>query len=382
MRPVLSTAASLILVSAFAAPAGARIQPSGLLDQHQEVVEPIAAASPLSSYLAQTFTAGTSGALDTVELSLCLDLPPYYTDTASVRIESVANGIPTGTVLASGAPVILDSASCRWVPFAFSSPAQVIAGTPYAIVMLAPTPHWGLSPEASGDLYPRGQALSNGFVYSDPSDFAFRTYVRPTGNSFVTSLIDSLAGLDTATSFSVFGSGGQSIGTSQLVGPRLTLSQRTLVTNIGAYVMNCSAIIGGQPLCPDRKPFVVQIRPALDGVPHPDVVLATFELSDDGDPLLVSFESASMNLMLPAGTYFALFSPQQPQDSGFLMNSAQDPFEYRSDLVPLGVVAESGTYVVENYAAVRILGLVLPPFAPTSTPVPTPTPLPTPTQVE
>ena len=155
------------------------IQSGALLDQHQEVVEPIGAASPLSSYLAQTFTAGITGALERVELPLCLDLPPYYTDTANVRIESVANGVPTGIVVATAAPVILVNASCEWISFGFSAPARVVAGTPYAIVMLAPTPYWGFSPAASGDLYPAGHALSNGFTFSDPSDFAFRTYVRP-----------------------------------------------------------------------------------------------------------------------------------------------------------------------------------------------------------
>lgn len=157
------------------------VQARGTLDQQQDVHEPIVALSPLSSYLAQTFTPGVSGTLDTVELSLCLDLPPYYTDTANVRIESVASGLPTGTVLATAAPMTLQSPSCEWIPFSFGAPAQVMAGTPYAIVMLAPTPYWSFSPQASGDLYPAGQALSNGSVYSDPSDFAFRTYVTGRG---------------------------------------------------------------------------------------------------------------------------------------------------------------------------------------------------------
>jgi hypothetical protein len=82
-------------------------------------------------------------------------------------------------VLASAGPVILDSVFCQWIPFSFSSPAQVVAGGRYAIVLLAPTPYWGFSSESSGDLYPGGHALSNGSVYSDPSDFAFRTYVKP-----------------------------------------------------------------------------------------------------------------------------------------------------------------------------------------------------------
>jgi len=95
-------------------------------------------ASPLSSYLAQTFTAGISGSLETVELSLCLDLPPYYTDTANVRIESVAGGFPSGTVLANATPVTLHNAPCEWIPFAFASPAHVVAGTPM---------RWSLRPD-------------------------------------------------------------------------------------------------------------------------------------------------------------------------------------------------------------------------------------------
>jgi hypothetical protein len=186
------------------------------------------------------------------------------------------------------------------------------------------------------------------------------------GNPFIAPLIDSLAGVDTATSFSVFGSGGPSIGgpsiaTQQLVGPRLILSRRTLITEIGAYVNNCGLIISGIPLCPDRKPFVVQIRPAANGLPDPDIVLAALQLSDDGDPLLVSFESASTHLILPAGTYFALFAPGQLEDSGFLLASAQEPSDYRSDLTSLGVVAENAAYIVEGFAAVRVLGLQVPP---------------------
>jgi hypothetical protein len=183
-------------------------------------------------------------------------------------------------------------------------------------------------------------------------------------NPFIAPVVDSLAGLDTTTSFSVFGSGGQSIATSQLVGPRFILERRTLITEIGAYVMNCSTIIGGEPICPDRKPFIVEIHPAVGGVPDPSIVLAVFHLSDDGDPLLVSFESVSTHFTLPAGSYFALFAPGQPQDSGFLLGSAQVPFEYRSDLIPLGVVTENGAYVVEGFAAVRIRGLEVPPVGP------------------
>jgi hypothetical protein len=144
------------------------------------------ALGPLSTYAAQTFTAGVTGALDVVELGL--DLPgSTYTTTANVRIESVADGMPTGTVLATAAPVTLTMNG--WVAFTFASPARVTQGTQYAIVLVAPTPAWGIS-----DLNPDagGQAVMNGLAYPT-DDFVFRTYVKPDFQTYVVVAGDTLS---------------------------------------------------------------------------------------------------------------------------------------------------------------------------------------------
>jgi hypothetical protein len=144
------------------------------------------AFGPLSTYAAQTFTAGVTGALDSVDLGL--DLPgSTYTTTANVRIESVANGMPAGTVLATAAPVALTMNG--WVAFTFASPARVTKGTQYAIVLVAPTPAWGIS-----DLnpYAGGQAVMNGLAYPT-DDFVFRTYVKPDFQTYVIVAGDTLS---------------------------------------------------------------------------------------------------------------------------------------------------------------------------------------------
>jgi len=131
---------------------------------------------------------------------------------------------------------------------------------------------------------------------------------------------------------------------------------RTTLTEIGGYLNNCETIVAGNPQCPETKPLVVEIRPAKDGAPDPDVLLASFELSHDNDPLTVSYESASPHLELSPGTYFALFGPQQDQDVGFLLGSASIPFSFTPSTIILGNIAPDRVLVDEVPAAVRILG--------------------------
>jgi len=65
------------------------------------------------------------------------------------------------------------------------------------------------------------------------------------------------------------------------------------------------------------------------------VVLATFTLSHDNDPLTVSFESVSINLLLQPGSYFALFAPQGA-DQGFLLAQAFSGAGYQAGLIQMG----------------------------------------------
>jgi len=177
------------------------------------------------------------------------------------------------------------------------------------------------------------------------------------GNTATISIVDSLGVATPDTQFSTFAA-GTSILPSQFVGPKFTLTQPTTLTEIGAFVNNCISIIGGVPQCPNTLPFTVQIRPATTlGVPNASVVLATFTLSHDNDPLTVSFESVSINLLLQPGSYFALFAPQGA-DQGFLLAQAFSGAGYQAGLIQMGALNPftSNANVSSQFGAVRILG--------------------------
>jgi hypothetical protein len=154
-------------------------------------------------------------------------------------------------------------------------------------------------------------------------------------------IVDTLAPATSATTFSLFGSSGYTIIPSQIVGPRFTLTDTTVVTEIGGFI----DMFGFPPPAAE-----VQIRPEVGGVPG-DPVLATFVMSSDGDMFTISYESASPNLVLGAGTYFAMFAPQGDGE-GFLLGFASDPFVYQPGVTTLAF----GSAVGDAPAAVRILG--------------------------
>ncbi len=180
--------------------------------------------------------------------------------------------------------------------------------------------------------------------------------VGPVWASTTVSIVDTLGVATPATQFSEFASGGLSITSFQFVGPEFTLTQPTILIEIGGFVNNCSSIIAGVPQCPATLPFTVQIRPSTNGVPDASTVLASFVLSHDNDPLVVSYESVAINLPLQPGSYFALFAPQG-NDEGFLLNNASSPFNYQAGLINMGVLDPStgNSSVSQEYGAVRIL---------------------------
>ena len=173
-------------------------------------------------------------------------------------------------------------------------------------------------------------------------------------------IVDSLGQATPNTQFSIFGSSGPGISSGQLVGPEFVLTQPTILTEIGGFVNNCSQIIGGQPFCPGTLPFTVQIRPSLNGVPDLFNTIGSFVLSNDDDPLTISYEFVAPNLSLEPGAYFALFA-SQGLDSGYLLHNTFNPDnpDYEAESVNLGflVFDETPRSLVEQAkAAVRILG--------------------------
>jgi hypothetical protein len=164
----------------------------------------------------------------------------------------------------------------------------------------------------------------------------------------------TLHGISTSTRFTILG--GSTIAIYQSTGPAFTLSETTTITEIGGF-------LGGCRECPDVSPFVVQIRPAIPipgvgPIPDPDTVLATFTLTHDDDPLLISYEFAQINLTFGPGTYFAMFAPSDPKDIGALLMSAGVP-GFIPSTVQLGFLdLETGRSFGPSWvpAAVRILG--------------------------
>jgi hypothetical protein len=159
--------------------------------------------------------------------------------------------------------------------------------------------------------------------------------------------------------FSIFGTGGLAITTEQFVGPRFTLTQRAVLTRVGAFVNNCATITSGVPQCPNALPFVVQIRRSVNGAPDPRLVVAAAPLSHDNNPLAVSFESASFdNIPLEAGTYFAVFAPQQAGDGGLLLSTAPG---FVAGITAIGEVRPSGSVLnPANHAAVQVIARAVP----------------------
>ena len=145
------------------------------IDQSQQVATSL---NSLSSPMAQTFTAGSSGQLDRVSLMVATTSGAVV---ATVQIQSVTGGKPTGNVL--GTSTFAGTVNCchLWHDFVFNPTVSVASGTQYAIVMTSrPAITWYDS--FSFDTYPAGQMwlFSGGqWIYqtSFGRDFCFETWV-------------------------------------------------------------------------------------------------------------------------------------------------------------------------------------------------------------
>ena len=148
---------------------------SDAVDQSQQVAT---SANNLRSPMAQTFTAGASGQLDRVSLMVATAAGAV---AATVQIQSVAGGKPSGIVL--GTSTFAGTVNCchQWHDFGFNPAVSVSPGTQYAIVMTSsPAITWYDS--FSFDTYTAGQLwlLSGGqWIYqtSFGRDFCFQTWL-------------------------------------------------------------------------------------------------------------------------------------------------------------------------------------------------------------
>ena len=185
--------------------------------------------------------------------------------------------------------------------------------------------------------------------------------ITPTADAGPIYLVDTLGVATPTTSFSVFGAGGPSVTAEQSPGPQFTLLDNMVLTGIGAFLNNCGIFLGNPP-CPNRLPYIVEIRPSIGGIPDPSTVLASFVLTDDNEPLVVSFESVRpFRLALEPGSYFALFALQQASDEAGLLGNT-GPFGYVAGSTLLGFLnpLTGSSSVGPAAAAVRITAATVP----------------------
>jgi hypothetical protein len=136
-------------------------------------------------------------------------------------------------------------------------------------------------------------------------------------------------------------------------GPRFTIGENTVLTHAGAF-LNCIF----PPDCPSPLAHVQIHSSAGDEIGG---LIDSFTLSHDGDPSLISYESASFRLPLPPGTYFALFGTNAT--FGHVLGETREG--YLADRAVFGqlLVDSSGrrhSSVGEDYSATRVLGEELP----------------------
>jgi hypothetical protein len=180
-RALVGVAGGLALVPAAAGAVGT-------LDQQQPTNGGSSVSLVTDRVLAQTFTAGLNGSLDTVELSMFRFGSPAEPVTVEIRNVN-PDGSPGTTLLASSSIAASSPPQypeyAAFVPASFSSPAVLSADTKYAIVAHSSTPFiaadnhdWAF---AGGNTYTLGSGYDalhpDGPWTLDNLDFAFKTYV-------------------------------------------------------------------------------------------------------------------------------------------------------------------------------------------------------------
>ena len=155
-----------------------------------------------TAWIAQTFTPTASGKLTQVDFQAALNATDF-TSTMLVEIRNTVSGAPGSTVLATTSVTNLTNGNL-WYSLNFATPANVTAGTAYALVFRAGTGGPFLVVRGSGNLYAGGSMQSSansGASWANVTsaavtqDLAFRAYVQPqayaTSGSYVSAPKDA-----------------------------------------------------------------------------------------------------------------------------------------------------------------------------------------------
>lgn len=160
------------------------------LDQAQTIATGSNLVFDDQSY-AQTITAGQTGNLTRVKL--LIDLAAFGGATMTVELRAVENGKPSGTYIVGSGDVLTSmqyhvsvSDAPYWHEVAFDTPAPVVNGVQYAIVLGISSGaiawHWaGENPYSGGGIWVSNESIAGEWssVFDASHDFAFETYVMP-----------------------------------------------------------------------------------------------------------------------------------------------------------------------------------------------------------
>ena len=181
MRRILFTGA--VLIGAMVLPSGAAAATT--VDQQQNEISCAVATtdSGASTYIGQTFTAGTSGTL--VGVAFWPSATGFGKAMVTVEVRDTVGGNPGSTVLAQAS--VRTNVHDKWVKVTFRTGATITAGTQYALLFHMNAGSQMVLGCAQHDPYAGGnstftfdEATWSPFVGEDtlPWDVAFRTYMN------------------------------------------------------------------------------------------------------------------------------------------------------------------------------------------------------------
>ena len=243
---------------------------------------------------------------------------------------------------------------------ATSRPVASVASTPSppsvaSVVVGAGDTLWGIAQRYDLTV---DEMLAVNPQITDPGLIRVGERIAIPGRPFSGPVVAIVDGLGQATTETTFGAPwGHDISDRQQGGPLFTLEGPTRISEIGAFIY-------GAPL---RVEVCRAVRESDELLPDRSNVLATFALPVSAAPGTATYAAVDPGLVLPAGSYYAVFAPLAG-GVGSLLGGAFSPVEYRAG--SLMVWLSSGARPTTQYAAVRILGRSLARPEPTPTEVP------------
>jgi hypothetical protein len=165
-------------------------------------------------------------------------------------------------------------------------------------------------------------------------------------------IVDTLNGVSKSSAFTTLGSGVFTLFSispisNQSGGPDFTLVQPTLITEVGGFVNSDQASLS----------ISVEFRSAIAGVPNMNALIGAFQLSNDGDTTLYSYESVNPSILLGPGEYVALFTLAAEPGGGILQTHTPD---VAFGSAPFGTVLDGVAGSAVNFGGVFLNGTAVP----------------------